>query len=367
YQFPGRAAPPGRGGWAGRALRRAARQRAHQAVARPLQAAVAVLHPLRRVRRGVSGQDRHPEGVAGTAQRGQEKRGAGRAEPPRKAGVPGVRMGRGASPDLRARRADGGLHGAGGRWQVDPERAGSHERGPAEGVAQPARPAPLATQEFPRDVEAALMSRDNILHKVRTALGRSAGQAVADVPPVRLRVPQVAMEDRIALLRSRLDALAGKTARVPTMNAAREFVAAAIAGKTAVASNAPYLEECGIARLPGVRSGIREVGELTEVCARVDIGITSADFALSDTGTLVMIASPAESRLVSLLPPAHLAVVPVERILTGLDELFTLLPDPAAQTSSMVLITGPSRTADIEQILVRGVHGPGQVTVVIVG
>jgi L-lactate utilization protein LutC len=216
-------------------------------------------------------------------------------------------------------------------------------------------------------VEESLMSRDNILHKVRTALGRSAGQPVADVPPVRLRVPEAAMEDRIALMRSRVEALAGKTARVPTMDAACEFVAAAIAFKTAVASNAPYLEECGIARLPGVRTGIREVGELTAVCAQVDIGITSADYALSDTGTLVMIAGPAESRLVSLLPPAHIAVVPRERILTGLDELFTILPNPAAQTSSMVLITGPSRTADIEQILVRGVHGPGQVTVVIVG
>jgi L-lactate utilization protein LutC len=151
------------------------------------------------------------------------------------------------------------------------------------------------------------------------------------------------------------------------MEAAREFVAAAIARKTAVASNAPYLLECGIAGLSGVRSGVRETGELKDLCAAVDIGITSADYALSDTGTLVMLASPAEARLVSLLPPAHLAVVPKERILTGLDELFTILPNPAAQTSSMVLITGPSRTADIEQILVRGVHGPGQLTVVIVG
>jgi len=216
-------------------------------------------------------------------------------------------------------------------------------------------------------VEAPLMSRDNILHKVRTALGRSAGQAVADVPPVRLRVPEVAMEDRIALMRMRIETLAGKTARVPTMQAACQFVAEAIAGKTAVASNAPYLTECGIADLPGVRSGVREAAELKEVCARVDIGITSADYVLSDTGTLVMIASPAESRLVSLLPPAHLAVVPRDRVLTGLDELFTILPDPASQTSSMVLITGPSRTADIEQILVRGVHGPGQITVLIVG
>ena len=80
-----------------------------------------------------------------------------------------------------------------------------------------------------------------------------------------------------------------------------------------------------------------------------------------------MLASPQEARLISLLPPAHIAVVPRDRILTGLDELFTSCPTPPTQTSSMVLITGPSRTADIEQILVRGVHGPGQITVVIAG
>jgi L-lactate dehydrogenase complex protein LldG len=211
------------------------------------------------------------------------------------------------------------------------------------------------------------MSRDNILHKVRTALGRSAGQAVAPPPPVRLRVPEVPMEARIASFIARLEALAGKAVRVPTMAEAREFVADAIAGKTAAASNAPYLAESGVAALAGVRSGIRDLAELRELCARVDIGITSADYALSDTGTLVMIASPAEARLVSLLPPAHLAVIPKQCLLTGLDELFTVLPNPADITSSMVLITGPSRTADIEQILVRGVHGPGHVTVVIVG
>jgi L-lactate dehydrogenase complex protein LldG len=70
--------------------------------------------------------------------------------------------------------------------------------------------------------------------------------------------------------------------------------------------------------------------------------------------------------MVSLLPPAHIAVVPASRILTGLDELYRTLPKPADVTSSMVLITGPSRTADIEQILVRGVHGPGEIHVVVV-
>jgi len=207
------------------------------------------------------------------------------------------------------------------------------------------------------------MSRENILYRVRTALGRSAGQAVSDVPPVRIRIPEVDIEERIASMKARLEGLAGVVCRTTDP---RSVVRSRIAGKTAVASNSPYLAECGITSLPGVRSGITNLEELRSLCATCDVGITSADYALADTGTLVMLASPREARLISLLPPAHIAVVPRQRILTGLDELFSILPRPAEETSSMVLITGPSRTADIEQILVRGVHGPGQITVVIV-
>ena len=159
----------------------------------------------------------------------------------------------------------------------------------------------------------------------------------------------------------------GRDELLPAFHAQLDRIAQSVRGKTAVASNAPYLAECGITHLPGVRTDIRDVTDLRQACAVADFGITSADYVLADTGTLVTIASPAEARLVSLLPPAHIAVFPRDRILTSLDELFTLLPDPAAQTSSMVLITGPSRTADIEQILVRGVHGPGQVTAIVVG
>ena len=105
--------------------------------------------------------------------------------------------------------------------------------------------------------------------------------------------------------------------------------------------------------------------ELRGLCSTAAIGITSADFCLADTGTLVMLASREEARLISLLPPAHIAVVSRDRLLSGLDELLSTIPLPAEQTSSMVLITGPSRTADIEQILVRGVHGPGEIHAVI--
>jgi len=211
------------------------------------------------------------------------------------------------------------------------------------------------------------MSRDHILHRVRTSLGRSAGQPPAEPPAARIRIPQVDPEARIASFRERLEALAGKTYRVATPQEASTVVTSVLAGRAAVASNAPYLAECGITSLPTVRSGIGDSGELRAACATIDAGITSADFALADTGTLVLLSSFEEARMISLLPPAYIAVVPAERILTGLDELFSVLPNPAEVSSSMVLVTGPSRTADIEQILVRGVHGPGQITVVVVG
>lgn len=209
------------------------------------------------------------------------------------------------------------------------------------------------------------MSREAILSSIRSALGRSPAQEVPQPPPARILVPAVDQAARIARFVAALEALNARVFVAPDREQAAEYVGALIDGKTAVASNAPLLEELGIRDLPGVRSGITDLDELRRETAHCHIGITSADYALADTGTLVMISSREEARLVSLLPPVHLAVVPRERLLSGLDELFSLVPEPAKLSSSMVLITGPSRTADIEQILVRGVHGPGEIHVVL--
>ena len=210
------------------------------------------------------------------------------------------------------------------------------------------------------------MARERMLRDVRMALGRREGQPVPPPPPVRIVVPDVPVSRRIESMLERVAALAGKTLHAKSKGEAREYVASVIQGKTAVTSNAPFLRDCGITELPGVESGVTDREILRGLCATRDFGITSADYGLSDTGSLVMLSSREEARLVSLLPPAHIAVIPASKLLTGLDELFRLLPRPAEQTSSMVLITGPSRTADIEQILVRGVHGPGQIHVVVV-
>jgi L-lactate dehydrogenase complex protein LldG len=210
------------------------------------------------------------------------------------------------------------------------------------------------------------MARDYILHKARTALGRTVASPVEPAPAARIRVPQMGPDERIALFARKLEGLAAKFYRASSAADAREYVASLLAGRAAVASNAPFLAECGITALPGVRSGFTDREALRAACAEAPAGITSADYALADTGTLVMFSSREEPRLISLLPPLHVAVVPREKILTGLDELLALVPRPADRTSSMVLITGPSRTADIEQILVRGVHGPGELHVVVV-
>jgi L-lactate dehydrogenase complex protein LldG len=210
------------------------------------------------------------------------------------------------------------------------------------------------------------MSRETVLHKVRTALGRNAGQPVEEPPPVRLRIPEIDIEARIASFRTRIEALAGKTYAARSAREARDYAEGIISGRTAVASNAPILREFGITALPGVQTGVTDREELRALCATAAVGITGADYALADTGTLVLLSSQQEARMISLLPPVYIAIVKRERLLTGLDELLTVLPHPAEQTSSMVLITGPSRTADIEQILVRGVHGPGEIHVVVV-
>jgi L-lactate dehydrogenase complex protein LldG len=210
-------------------------------------------------------------------------------------------------------------------------------------------------------------ARDEILGRIRTSLGRTGATGTpGGLPPVRLHIPEVPLEPRIQRFRAALEKLNGKVFRANSRDDARAYVESLLNGRPAVTSNAPFLNECGIGTIANVRAGGADREALRGMCATLDAGISSADYALSDTGSLVMIASHDEARLVSLLPPLHIALVPLDRLLTGLDELYTLLPVPSDRSSSMVFITGPSRTADIEQILVRGVHGPGEIHVVLV-
>jgi L-lactate dehydrogenase complex protein LldG len=91
--------------------------------------------------------------------------------------------------------------------------------------------------------------------------------------------------------------------------------------------------------------------------------ISRAAYGLADTGSVVIAASPEEPRARHLLPEVHVSLLAESRILPGLDELFAAMGDRLP--SALVIVTGPSRSADIEQRLVVGVHGPREVHVVL--
>jgi L-lactate dehydrogenase complex protein LldG len=94
------------------------------------------------------------------------------------------------------------------------------------------------------------------------------------------------------------------------------------------------------------------------------VGISQMGWALADTGTLVQDASAVEERLVSTLPSIHVAVVALERLLPDLAAFMERLgPVPPPYLS---MITGPSRTADIERVLTIGVHGPERLVILVV-
>jgi hypothetical protein len=95
-----------------------------------------------------------------------------------------------------------------------------------------------------------------------------------------------------------------------------------------------------------------------------DAGITTCDFGIAESGTLACVARRDAPRLPSILPPVHVAIVRVEDVLELPADLFLFLPADAVP-SSIVLITGPSRTADIEQTMTVGVHGPGVLEIVL--
>ncbi|HEU0123011.1 MAG TPA: lactate utilization protein [Bryobacteraceae bacterium] len=208
--------------------------------------------------------------------------------------------------------------------------------------------------------------RDDFMERVRHALGRKLGQKPLPPPEPLLRIRYVPVEEKIERFRAALESLTGTLTVVDSPEAAARAAAALLNGRTAVASNHPFLVSCGIPTLPRVAGGITDPEELRNACVNSAVGITSAYCLLADTGTIVLRATPEEPRMISLLPPVHLAVVAADRLLSNLDEMLSMTPRPFDDSSAMVLITGPSRTGDIEQFLVRGVHGPAEVHTILV-
>lgn len=98
--------------------------------------------------------------------------------------------------------------------------------------------------------------------------------------------------------------------------------------------------------------------------AEIDVSVSAALYGIAETGTIVESSGSGVGRVIPIIPPVHVVLLSEKKMLSNHGELFRTLT-PGEKGSVQILMTGPSRTADIEKTLVLGVHGPKQLVVIL--
>jgi len=213
-------------------------------------------------------------------------------------------------------------------------------------------------------------ARENILARIRKAQGRGLSkpsQAELEAIDTYLRahprgtLPKVE-GDLVARFRARAEAMQCTTDEV----ASEGDVPAAVA-RYLKAGNLPH-SGCvwpQLAHLDWKAAGLSL--ELRAANADDPIGVTGAFAAIAETGTLVLASGPATPATASLLPETHVAVLSAQRIVPHMEDAFALAREAFGQMPRAInFVSGPSRTADIDQTIVLGVHGPARVHIVLI-
>lgn len=222
-----------------------------------------------------------------------------------------------------------------------------------------------------------MSSREAFLARVRQAAeqGRAYGVHLRPVPETIGYLG--ATGDLCERLASEVNAVGGQAYVVSDFAAAANQLQSLLAeagARSAVCWQHAVLSRVGLADLLGTagvtlydyeRLRVLPAAEQRRVLLACDVGITSCDYAIAETGTLVMCSRPGHERVASLLPPMHIAIVERKQIVPDLIDVFEALVAESLP-SNITLITGPSKTGDIELQLTTGVHGPGKWRVIIV-
>ena len=222
------------------------------------------------------------------------------------------------------------------------------------------------------------MDRDSFLQRIRSCL-ETSGPSEALPERESYRSPAASSrEDKIQTMLREHEAVGGLAYRVGSPAEAREQVVEIVVatGAARVIRGAtpliqwldldPELTRAGIAVTVADLSLEPLRDHLREQAFAADVGITSVDFGVAETGTLALLAGPGQGRAVSLLPPVHVAVLDARDLVDELAELFEETTAQGALPSALTFVTGPSRTGDIEQKLTIGIHGPKELHLVVV-
>jgi L-lactate dehydrogenase complex protein LldG len=203
-------------------------------------------------------------------------------------------------------------------------------------------------------------AREEILARVRASLGRSPGTPVGPLPPTARVGPRTAgpAADEIELLFTEIGKLNGVTRRLAGRDALRPALADLVqaeAVRKATLWSTPDLAAWdldGALRALGVEIVSPQADK--HRVAECELGVTGVDAALPETGSLLLRSDPERPRVVSLLPRVHLAILTPAALRADMHQAFA----EAKDAGYCVLVTGPSRTSDIELTLTLGVHGP---------
>jgi L-lactate dehydrogenase complex protein LldG len=224
------------------------------------------------------------------------------------------------------------------------------------------------------------MRREEFLKRVRIAARSGRAYRVHvhdDVPPHAGYVG--GGTDLCRRLAEEVNAVGGFAQVVKTEAEANDALTTLLreyAAKRALCWQHPLLDRLGLVSLLA-SLGIEHVShdelsglppaERQEKMLATDVGITSATYAIAETGSLAMASGQGTERSASLLPPVHVAIVERNQILPDLFDLFAKLDAAGAENiaTNLTLITGPSKTGDIELQLTTGVHGPGKWHVIV--
>jgi L-lactate dehydrogenase complex protein LldG len=213
--------------------------------------------------------------------------------------------------------------------------------------------------EAPKDGEGRAMSAgwNPVVDAVRRALGRSPTDAVSPRPTLLPPRPAGRPDDEIEVFLREVTNLSGVARRLrpADLDPELERLVREREVRRACLWTTPLLARTGMAaRLARLGVTIVSAHAGKRALAECDLGVTEADFALPETGTIGLLSSAERPRTVSLLPRVHLALVDPAAFRADLQPVFA----EARHAPYLVLVTGPSRTADIELTVTLGVHGP---------
>jgi len=213
--------------------------------------------------------------------------------------------------------------------------------------------------------------RERFLAAVRQAV--AAGNLPGGAPPLPQRAGvgyQGAGNDAVQRFAAELAAAGGNCIVVGDRTSAVAAVRSIIESKSAqrvLLGNGPAIDALDLQRhLREARLQVAGPGTDRDTLFAADVGVTGVEYLIAETGSLVMRTATDQPRSFSLLPPVHIAVAERRQLLPDLFDLFETAPDRSSLPSCLTLITGPSKTGDIELRLVTGVHGPGEVHVVLI-